>query len=62
MDKLSNGANPESRHCVVCAVASMEKRRKEKKRRRTISKTYEAYISSCKRESKFRGQFHAWLK
>ena len=29
VNKLSNGANPESRHCVVCAVALMEKRRRK---------------------------------
>ena len=31
VDTLSNGVNPESRRCVVHAVASMEKRRKKRR-------------------------------
>ena len=34
VDELSNGANPKSRHCVVCALALMVKRRKEKKKKK----------------------------
>ena len=29
VDKLSNGANPESRRCVVLAVALMKKKKKK---------------------------------
>ena len=46
---LLNGANLESRHCVVRAVASMEKEEEEDEQFPKLTNV----ISSCKRESKF---------
>ena len=57
VDKLSNGANPESRRCVVRAVA----RRKKEEDDQFPTLTKHIRISSCKKESKFRGLFHVWL-
>ena len=49
VDKLSNSANPESRHCVVRTVALMEKR-KEKKRKKKMNKLRSIYIVMQERE------------
>ena len=48
LKKLFNSPNAESRLCVVRALASMEKRRQNKK-----DEQFPKYILSCKRENKF---------
>ena len=56
VDKLSNGANPKSRHCVVLAVASMEKRRKKKnKKTNNFQNLRNIYIIMQKGEQVFVG-------